>query len=82
MQALENGWAKSTLAGYLCHVTHFLAFCEQEQVPAALQFPANEFILCASDAGHISASTIQNQLSGLKAWHNAHSTMWNGSLHL
>jgi len=75
MQALENGWAKSTLAGYSHHVTHFLTFCKQEQVPAALQFPADEFVLCAyvaSDAGRISASTIQNWLSGLKAWHNAH----------
>ena len=84
-QALENGWAKSTLVGYSCHVTHFLAFCKQEQVPAALQFPADKFILCAyaaSDAGCISASTIQNRLSGLKAWHNAHGTMWNGGLRL
>ena len=62
-QALENGWAKSTLASYLQHVTHFLAFCKQEQVPATLQFPADEFILCtyaASNTGHVSASTIQN----------------------
>src|SRR6266567_8798106 len=72
-QALENGGAKSTLAGYACHITHFLDFCKQEQVPSALQFPADEFVLCASaasDAGLISASTIQNRQSGLKAWHN------------
>jgi hypothetical protein len=84
-QALENGWAKSTLAGYSQHVTHFLAFCKQEEVPAALQFPADEFVLCAyaaSDAGRVSASTIQNRLSGLKAWHNAHGATWNGGLRL
>jgi len=84
-QALENGWAKSMLAGYACHVTHFLNFCKQEQVPSALKFPADEFVLCAyaaSDAGHISASTIQNRLSGLKAWHNAHGAPWNGGLRL
>jgi len=84
-QALENGWAKSTLAGYARHVTHFLDFCKKEQVPPTLQFPADEFVLCAyaaSDAGHISASTIQNRLSGLKAWHNAHGATWNGGLRL
>jgi hypothetical protein len=84
-QALENGWAKSTLAGYARHVTHFLNFCKQERVPAALQFPADEFVLCAyaaSDVGHVSASTIQNRLSGLKAWHNAHGAPWNGGLRL
>ena len=85
MQALKNGWAKSTLASYSCHITHFLTFCEQEQVPAALQFPTDEFVLCtytASDTGHVSASTIQNWLSSLKAWHNTHSATWNSSLHL
>ena len=71
--------------GYARHVTHFLNFCKQEQVPPALQFPADEFVLCAyaaADAGHVSAGTIQNQLSGLKAWHNAHGAPWNGGLHL
>jgi hypothetical protein len=84
-QALENGWAKSTLAGYARHVTHFLDFCKREQVPPALQFPADEFVLCAyaaADAGHVSAGTIQNRLSGLKAWHNAHGAPWNGGLRL
>jgi hypothetical protein len=84
-QALENGWAKSTLAGYARHVTHFLDFCKREQVPSALQFPADEFVLCAyaaSDVGLVSASTIQNRLSALKAWHNAHGAPWNGGLRL
>jgi len=82
-QALENGWAKSTLAGYARHVTHFLDFCKQEQVPPTLQFPADEFVLCtyaASDAGLVSASTIQNRLSGLKAWHNTHIGQCNNYL--
>ncbi|KIM36884.1 hypothetical protein M413DRAFT_48478, partial [Hebeloma cylindrosporum] len=84
-QALANGWAKSTMAGYSHHVTHFLTFCKREGVPDMLQFPADEFVLCAyaaADAGLVSASTIQNRLSGLKAWHNAHGTPWNGGLRL
>ena len=83
VQTLANGWATSTLAGYLRHMCHFLEFCKQEQVPAALQFPTDKFVLCAYaalDAGRLSASTIQNRLSGLKAWHNAHNATWNGGM--
>ena len=84
-EALTNGWATSTLSGYSRHVLHFLEFCKKEQVPSHLQFPANEFVLCAyaaSDAGRISSNTIQNRLSGLKAWHNAHNAPWNGGMRL
>ncbi|KIM34956.1 hypothetical protein M413DRAFT_49102, partial [Hebeloma cylindrosporum] len=78
-------WAKSTMAGYSCHVTHFLDFCKQEGVPESLQFPTDEFVLCtyaAADAGLVSANTIQNRLSGLKAWHSTHGAPWNGGLRL
>jgi len=84
-QTLTNGWASSTLAGYSCHVSHFLEFCYQEQVPPNLQFPTDEFVLCtyaASDTGLLSADTIQKRLSGLKAWHNAHNAAWNGGMRL
>ena len=84
-QTLTNAWADSTLSGYSRHVHHFLGFCKQERVPAHLRFPADEFILCAyaaSDASKISANMIQNRITGLKAWHNAHNAPWNGSLHL
>ncbi|KIM34678.1 hypothetical protein M413DRAFT_35402, partial [Hebeloma cylindrosporum] len=78
-------WADSTKDGYSRHVHHFLEFCDRERVPAHLRFPADEFVLCAyaaSDAGKISANTIQNRLTGLKAWHNAHNAPWGGSLRL
>ena len=84
-QALTNGWADSTLDGYSRHVHRFLGFCKRERVLDNLHFPADEFILCAymaADAGRISTNTIQNRLTGLKAWHNAHNAPWNGSLRL
>ena len=82
-QALGNGWASSTLEGYLHHICHFLKFCKQEQVPPNLQFPTDKFMLCAyaaSDAGCLSPNTIQNQLTGLKAWHDAHNATWKGGV--
>lgn len=84
-RTLANAWASSTLSGYSRHVRHFLTFCEEELVPNHLRFPTDEFVLCAYaalDAGRISVSTIQNRISGLKAWHNAHNASWNSSLRL
>ena len=84
-QALENRWASSTLEGYSCHICYFLEFCKWEQVPPNLQFPTDKFMLCtyaASDAACLSPNTIQNQLTSLKAWHNAHNATWKGGVHL
>ena len=84
-QAIQNGWAKTTMSRYTGAVEQFIRFCDSEGVPESLRFPADEFILCAfaaSSAGVHSRSTPSSRLSALKAWHIAHNVEWKGSSRL
>ncbi len=54
--ALSHGWAASTLRGYDSNVKQFRRWCDKENIPQMLQFPADEFVLCAfaaSDVGRL-----------------------------
>ncbi|KAF7296201.1 hypothetical protein HMN09_01088800 [Mycena chlorophos] len=76
---LEHGWAPGTLDNYGSAVARFREFCRQEHVPAALQLPAHEFVLCAfaaSSAGVQAGSTARKNISALKAWHVMHDQPW------
>ena len=84
-QAIQNGWANSTVRRYSGAIEQFIRFCDAEGVPAHLRFPADEFVLCAfaaSSAGVHARSTPRGRLSALKAWHIAHNLEWKGSSRL
>lgn len=81
-QAIRSSLAKSTVRRYSGTIKQFIRFCDQEQVPAHLRFPADEFLLCAfaaSSLGRHARSTSRSRLSALKAWHVAHNMEWKGS---
>lgn len=84
-QAIQNSLAPSTIKRYDGAIRQFIRFCNTEQIPEHLRFPANEFVLCAfaaSSIGTHSMTTPRNRLSALKAWHIAHNMDWNGSTRL
>jgi hypothetical protein len=84
-QAIQSGWADSTLRRYSGSIKQFLRFCDAERVPSHLRFPADEFVLCAfaaSSCGRHAGGTPRSRLSALKAWHIAHNVKWNGSARL
>lgn len=80
-QSLEHGLSRGTQSNYKSAVSQFLTFCDRENIDPALQFPANEFILCAfvgSLANQKSGQTASNLMAGLKAWHRLHGKTWHG----
>ena len=84
-QAIQSGWADSTIKRYSGAIKHYIRFCEVESIPEILRFPADEFVLCAfaaSSIGRHTRSTPSNRLSALKAWHIAHNMEWKGSSRL
>ena len=84
-QAIQSGWADSTIRCYSGAIKHFNRFCDSEGIPENLCFPADEFVLCAfaaSSIGKHTRSTPSNRLSALKAWHIAHNMEWKGSSRL
>lgn len=84
-RAIQNGWARSTVKRYASAVDLFIRFCDSEQVPEHLRFPADEFVLCAfaaSSLGTHAEGTPRSRLSALKAWHIAHNIEWKGSSRL
>jgi hypothetical protein len=85
IQAIQNGWADSTLRRYSGSIKQFIRFCDAERVPEHLRFPADEFVLCAfaaSSFGKHAGGTPRSRLSALKAWHTTHNAKWNGSSRL
>ena len=84
-QAIQGGWAESTLRRYTGTIKQFIRFCDAERVPRHLRFPADEFVLCAfaaSSFGKHAGGTPRSRLSALKAWHAAHNVEWKGSSRL
>lgn len=83
--AIQGGWATSTLKRYSGAVDQFIRFCDMERIPDHLRFPADEFVLCAFAASSVrrhSVSTPRNRLAALKAWHVIHDMEWKGGLRL
>ena len=84
-QAIQGGWAESTLRRYTGTIKQFIRFCDAERVPEHLRFPADEFVLCAfaaSSFGRHAGGTPRSRLSALKAWHTTHNVEWKGSTRL
>jgi hypothetical protein len=84
-QAIQGGWANSTIKRYSGTIKQFIRFCDAERVPEHLRFPADEFVLCAfaaSSFGKHAGGTPRSRLSALKAWHLAHNVEWKGSSRL
>jgi hypothetical protein len=84
-QAIQSGWASTTIKRYSGSIRQFIRFCDSEGVPEHLRFPTDEFVLCAfaaSSLGRHGGGTPRNRLSALKAWHVAHNIDWKGSARL
>jgi hypothetical protein len=84
-QALQNAWADSTFKHYTGAIKQYILFCDTEQVPQHLRFPADEFVLCAFAASSFrrhAGGTPRSRISALKAWHIAHNVEWKGSSRL
>jgi hypothetical protein len=84
-QAIQSGWANSTIKRYSGAIEQYIRFCDDEGIPDHLRFPADEFVLCAFAASSIrrhTRSTPSSRLSALKAWHIAHNMEWKGSSRL
>ena len=81
-QAIQSSWATSTIKRYASSLRRYIRFCDAEQIPEHLRFPADEFVLCAfaaSSVGKHARGTPRGHLSALKAWHIAHNLEWKGS---
>jgi hypothetical protein len=77
--------ADSTRRGYEAAIRRFLSYCAEHEVPAHLQFPADEIILsgyAASFAHRLGGSTAKNAIAALKTWHAINNAPWRGGLHL
>lgn len=84
-KSIRNSLSASTIAGYSLALSRFLDFCNQENIPPELRFPANEFVLsafAASNAGLLSGNTVCKYISALKAWHVLHDVEWKGGSRL
>jgi hypothetical protein len=81
----DISWWRTALSRYSGAIKQFIRFCDSEQVPAHMCFPANELLLCAfaaSSLGKHARSTPRSHLSALRAWHVAHNMEWKGSSRL
>jgi len=81
-QAIQSSWATSTIKRYASSLRRYIQFCDAEQIPEHLRFPADEFVLCAFAAsciGKHGGNTSRSRLSALKAWHLVHNLDWKGS---
>ncbi|CCO34373.1 hypothetical protein RSOLAG1IB_12156 [Rhizoctonia solani AG-1 IB] len=77
--------ADSTRRGYEAGIRRFLSYCAEHEVPAHLQFPADEIILsgyAASFAHRLGGSTAENAIAALKTWHAINNAPWRGGLRL
>lgn len=84
-RVIQSSLAKSTLKRYSGAIRQFIHFCDSQQVPAHLRFPADELLLCtfaASSLGRHARSTTRSRLSALRTWHMAHNMEWKGSSRL
>ena len=84
-QAIQDGWANSTIDRYSGAIKEFIQFCDAERVPEHMRFPTDEYVLCAFAASSLSkhsGSTPCARISALKAWHAAHNVDWKGSIRL
>ena len=84
-KSIRNSLSASTIAGYSLALSRFLEFCNRENIPPELRFPANEFVLsafAASNAGLLSGNTVCKYISALKAWHILHDVEWKGGSRL
>jgi hypothetical protein len=82
---IQRSWGSATSKKYANGVTHFIKFCNDNQIPPHMILPASEFTLCAfaaATSGIRAGSTIRNDLTAVRAWHISHYVPWNGGLQL
>jgi integrase len=69
---IRRAWAKNTLKKYSGSIERYKRFCASRNFDPTVCFPASEATLCAfaaDAAGSRAASTIKNDLAGVRAWH-------------
>jgi hypothetical protein len=84
-QAIQSGWAESTVKRYSGTIKQFIQFCDKEWVLEHLHFPTDKFVLYAFVASSLNkhaGSTPRSHLSALKVWHFTHNIEWKGSIQL
>ena len=84
-QSIQCSWADATIRHYSGAIKQFIRFCDTEQVPEHLRFPADEFVLCAFAASSLRkhvGGTSRSRLTAFKAWHTSHNVEWKGSTRL
>lgn len=76
---MTNAWRQGTLATYGSGLLHYHVFCDLKNYPESSRAPASPMIISAflaSLAGRYSASTIENYVAGVRAWHILHNVKW------
>jgi hypothetical protein len=72
ISTIRRVWAKDTLKKYSGSIERYKRFCASRNFDPTVCFPASEATLCAfaaDAAGSRAASTIKNDLAGVRAWH-------------
>ncbi|KAF9505558.1 hypothetical protein BS47DRAFT_1367998 [Hydnum rufescens UP504] len=82
VQAIASrAWEVSTLNTYGAGLGHWAEWCDVNKVPEEKWLPIDKTHLAcfiADAAGSISASSFDNWLNGLRAWHGYHDVPWCG----
>ena len=78
-QVILGAWGSDTQSVYGTGLLIFHVFCDCRGTPEAQRAPASLdliSIFIATIAGSYAASTIENYVSGVRAWHTLHGMKW------
>ncbi|KAJ7246880.1 hypothetical protein B0H12DRAFT_1021000 [Mycena haematopus] len=76
---LSHSWADGTLGTYGSGLLFFHCFCDSRNIPEDARAPASADLLAsflATAAGNYAGKTLENYLSGIRAWHLLHGVAW------
>lgn len=82
--ALESAWSPASKGIHRTALKKYLAFCEANNIPTQNRLPASEVLLCAfiATCTNRAPATLNNYVSGLRAYHIKHNLQWFGSTRL
>ncbi|KAJ7872661.1 hypothetical protein B0H14DRAFT_3438796 [Mycena olivaceomarginata] len=76
---LSHSWADGTLGTYGSGLLVFHCYCDSRNIPESIRAPASADLLAsflAAVAGLYAGKTLENYLSGVRAWHILHGVSW------
>ncbi|KAJ7862140.1 hypothetical protein B0H14DRAFT_3444908 [Mycena olivaceomarginata] len=76
---LSHSWADGTLGTYGSGLVVFHCYCDSRNIPESIRAPASADLLAsflAAVAGLYAGKTLENYLSGVRAWHILHGVSW------